>query len=467
MTIAILKPAPLVKSGELTRELVEAYSAALNEPGWMTARRLEAWRVFRDTPAPQRSDELWRRVDLGAFKLDQIINSVTPAADGNVETPAGWPVLATAENAPGWLLNVNGSNAQRQISADLAARGVVFTDLDTAIREHGALVEQYLMTECVKLTSSYFAALHGALVHGGTLLYVPKGVTVELPLRTGTWMSAGQRTGFNHTLVVLEEGARATLIEEFASAGAGGSRTAPTTAVVGNSRTASATPQTMYDGVVELILRDGSQLDYVNVQDWGRDVWNFTTERAHIHAGATLHWVSGGLGARFTKTALEVDMLGEHGTALLSGVFFADSRQQMHYDTQQNHIAPGCKSDLLYKNALRDESRTVWRGNIRVFPKAQKTDGYQANRNLQLSSRSRADSIPGLEIEADDVRCTHGATVGRIEEEPMFYMATRGVPEVEARRLIVEGFFAPVIQRIPLEETRDRLTEEIGKKIDR
>jgi Fe-S cluster assembly protein SufD len=175
--------------------------------------------------------------------------------------------------------------------------------------------------------------------------------------------------------------------------------------------------------------------------------------------------VLGGMGAKFTKTLLEADMLGAKSTALLSGVFFTDTKQQMHIDTQQNHIAPACKSDLLYKNALRDESRTVWRGNIRVFPGAQKSDGYQANRNLQLSSHSRADSIPGLEIEADDVRCTHGATVGQIEEEPMFYMATRGVPEVDARRLIVEGFFAPVIDRIPLEETRDRLTEEISKKI--
>ena len=137
----------------------------------------------------------------------------------------------------------------------------------------------------------------------------------------------------------------------------------------------------------------------------------------------------------------------------------------MHYDTQQNHIAEGCVSDLLYKAALRDEARTVWRGNIRVFPGAQKTDSYQANRNLQLSDKSRADSIPGLEIEADDVRCTHGATVGQIETEPMFYLESRGIPPIDARRLIVEGFFAPVIERIPLAETRERLLEEIGKKI--
>jgi Fe-S cluster assembly protein SufD len=452
MAIVNLKPAPLVKSGEasqLTREFVEAYSASLNEPEWMKARRLEALRVFRDTPAPQRSDELWRRVDLSAFKLDQLITSVTPA--GKAETSGAFEDFASplrASNAPGWMLHGDGGPVQRHLSPTLAGQGVVFADLASAARDHADLLDKYLMTECVKLSDAYFAALHGIFVRGGAVLYVPKGVSIAEPLRAVTRLSAGQRTGFTHTLVVLEEGARATLIEEF-----------------GSPTGAGQSPQALTDGVVEIILGKGSQLDYVSLQDWGRNVWNFTNERAHLGEGSTLHWVVGGMGARFTKTQLEADMLGAGSTALLSGVFFTDGKQQMHYDTQQNHIAPGCKSDLLYKNALRDESRTVWRGNIRVFPSAQKTDGYQANRNLQLSHRSRADSIPGLEIEADDVRCTHGATVGQIEQEPMFYMATRGVPEVEARRLIVEGFFAPVIDRIPLQETRDRLTEEIGKKI--
>jgi Fe-S cluster assembly protein SufD len=438
MAIVNLKPSPLVKSGELTRETIEAYSASLNDPEWMQARRLEALRVFRDTPAPQRSDELWRRVDLSQFKLDQLLAML----GSDVPAPA---TLPAPDGTPGRVAHVNGVSAGTYLDPALAQQGVIFTDLATALREHAPLLEKYLMTECVKLTDSYFAALHGVLMRGGAVLYVPKGVTIEQPLRSLIRQSGNQRTGFNHTLVVMDEGAHATLIEEFGSD--------------------TGQPQAMVNGAVEIILQKGSQLDYISLQDWGRNVWNFTNERAHLYEGSTLHWVLGGVGAKFTKTLLEADMLGPKSTALLSGVFFTDTRQQMHIDTQQNHVAPECKSDLLYKNALRDNSRTVWRGNIRVFPGAQKSDGYQANRNLQLSSHSRADSIPGLEIEADDVRCTHGATVGQIEEEPMFYMATRGVPEVDARRLIVEGFFAPVIERIPLEETRDRLTEEISKKI--
>ncbi len=452
MAIVTLKPAPLVKSGELTREFVEAYAAAAGDPAWLTARRLEALRVFRDTPAPQRTDELWRRVDLTAFKLDQILANIQlPAGPGDLDADGQrFLDLFTNADAPGVIAHVDGALAVSRLDTAVRAQGVIFTDLQWAAEDHAAWLERHLMTKCVKLTDAYFAALHAVFMRGGVVLYVPKGVRIEQPLRAATWLTAGQRAGFNHTLIVLDEGAQATLIEEFASV---------------SPAKGEPPAQTFYNGVVEIIVGKNAQLDYVSIQDWGRAVWNFTNERAHLHEGATLHWVAGGVGSRYTKSAIEVDLLGERATALLSGVFFADGRQQLHYDTQQNHVAPACKSDLLYKNALRDDARTVWRGNIRVFPGAQKTDAYQANRNLQLSSRSRADSIPGLEIEADDVRCTHGSTVGRLEEEPMFYLRSRGVPEVEARRLIVEGFFAPVIERIPLEETRQRLLAEIAGKI--
>ena len=402
MPIVNLRPAPLVKSGELNREAIEHYSASQNDPDWMLARRLEALRVFRDTPAPQRSDELWRRVDLSTLKLEQILTTVT-SNSSSATIPAEVPHPSSAS---GWVAHVNGTGTGTFLNPELAQQGVVFTDLATAIQQHGDLIQKYLMTECVKVSDSYFAALHGVYLRGGTVLVVPAGVHIKEPLRTLTRMTSLQPDSFTHTLVVLQEGAQATLIEEFTSD--------PVEGPAGNS--SARPPQVLVNGAVEIILGKDSQLDYISLQDWGRNVWNFTTERAHLYESATVHWVLGGLGARFTKTLLEADLLGPKSTALLSGVFFTDSKQQMHIDTQQNHIAPACKSDLLYKVALRDESRTVWRGNIRVFPGAQKSDGYQANRNLQLSPRSRADSIPGLEIEADDVRCTHGATVGQIEE---------------------------------------------------
>ncbi len=422
ITQPLLKPAPVIKAGEITKERVETYSAALGDTDWMAAKRMDAFRVFRDTPPPNRHDELWRRVDLSQFKLPEIIAAIDPQDNA----------LSTTLVAP----------------EDLPA-GVVFVDFATATRQHADLLQRYYMTECVKVTDAYFAALHAIFVRGGAVLYVPAHVQIEAPLRVFTRMRADQRSGFNHTLVVLEEGAQATLIEDFASEG----------------EASASLPQALYDGVVEIVLGKGAQLDYVNIQDWGRNVYNFTNERARVGEGATLHWVMGGVGSKFTKSLIEADLVEPYGIALLSGVYFADTRQQLHYDTQQNHIAPHCKSDLLYKAALRDQARTVWRGNIRVFHGAQKTDAYQANRNLQLSDQSRADSIPGLEIEADDVRCTHGSTVGTLEEEPIFYLRSRGIPLNEARRMVVEGFFAPVIERIPSEETRERLTNEISRKV--
>jgi Fe-S cluster assembly protein SufD len=426
MSIApLLKPAPLFKSSDLSLEFVEAYGRSLGEPEWLTEKRIDAFRVYRDTPPPNRHDELWRRVDLSVLRLDTLLANIT-AKDNELEMQRFAPLS----------------------SDELRSNGVVFTGFLHAARNHADLLKQFYMTECVKLNDGFFAAMHAIFVRGGTVLYVPRGVEIEAPFRTFSRMSAEQRTGFNHTLIVLEEGAKATLIEDYASV------------------TSDTSNQALYNGCVEIILRKGARLDYVNIQDWGRHTYNFTTERAKVGENATLHWVMGGVGSKFTKSLIESDMTGYHGTSLMSGVYFADSKQQFHYDTQQNHIAAHCVSDLLYKAALRDSARTVWRGNIRVFPNAQKTDAYQANRNLQLSHLSRADSIPGLEIEADDVRCTHGSTVGQIENEPMFYLESRGVPKDESRRLIVEGFFDPVIKRIPLEETRERLIAEIGKKID-
>jgi len=456
MAIAAFKPAPIFKPIDINSEALRQYVA--NDSAWMQKQRAVALTTLQNTPIPTRIDEIWRRVDLNRFNLNQALQLALTSNTSAATEPSDWTVLRNVADAPGWLMHVNGVCTAQRLDPALAAQGVVYCSLDQATREHTALLDQYLMTQCVKPTDTFFAALHATLMRGGVVLYVPAGVSIEAPLRAGTWLSADHSASFHHTLVVMGAGAKAKLVEEFGSPTAMGE-----TAAAGMPTQAAGAA--MINSSVEILLGDNAQLDYVSIQDYGRHTYNFSTERAKVGENATLHWVVGGIGSRFTKTAIEADMVGSKGTALLSGVYFADSKQQMHYDTQQNHIAEGCVSDLLYKAALRDEARTVWRGNIRVFPGAQKTDSYQANRNLQLSDKSRADSIPGLEIEADDVRCTHGATVGQIETEPMFYLESRGIPPIDARRLIVEGFFAPVIERIPLAETRERLLEEIGKKI--
>ncbi len=223
--------------------------------------------------------------------------------------------------------------------------------------------------------------------------------------------------------------------------------------------------QDFHNGAVEIIVGDGAHFDYINWQDLGRNVYNFTHERAHIKRDATLHWILAGLGTKLTKSFIDVVLAGQGATALMSGVYFADQNQHLDYDTEQNHLVPHTKSDLLYKGALKDEARSVWQGNIHVFPGAQRTDAYQASRNLSLSHTARADSIPGLEIEADDVRCTHGAAISQIDKEEVFYLMSRGIPALVTEQMIVNGFFQPVLDRIPMDSVRTRLEASFAAKM--
>jgi Fe-S cluster assembly protein SufD len=419
-----------------------ALSGAMGEPEWMKQRRLEALRLFKDTPRPTTKDEAWRRTDIRRVRFEK----VTPAIGGArlEDLPARLTTMIDGEKQAGLLLHADGGPVYAALDEELAEQGVILADMNTAVREHGELVERFFMREAVPVHAGYFAAMHGALWSGGTFLYVPRNVQVELPLRTATWAGPDVNS-FTHTLVVIESGASVALVEEFTSSDSG--------------------DQAVHNGVIELIVHENAQLDYVNVQDWDRNAYNFTTERALVGRDATLHWVVSGMGSRLTKSFIDSSLVGPGSTALMSGVFFGDGRQHLDYDTQQNHVADHATSDLLYKGALKDRARSVWQGMIKVYPGAQKTDGYQANRNLILDKTARADSIPGLEIEADDVRCTHGATISQLDPDEVFYIRSRGLPLEDTQRLIVQGFFEPVIARIPLEDVRERLTGEIVKKI--
>jgi Fe-S cluster assembly protein SufD len=223
--------------------------------------------------------------------------------------------------------------------------------------------------------------------------------------------------------------------------------------------------QSLHAGIVEIRVSPGANLRFVELQSWGEHVWNFSHERAQVERDANLDWIFGAIGSHLTKNFSDLDLTGRGATGRMSGFYFTDGVQHLDHDTQQNHLAQNTTSDLLFKGALRERSRSVWQGMIYVAPEAQKTDGYQANRNLVLSSQARADSIPGLEILADDVRCTHGATVGKIDADQVFYLRSRGIPYHEAERLIVEGFFDPIMQRIPFEGVRSRFQEAIMDKM--
>jgi Fe-S cluster assembly protein SufD len=389
---------------------------------------------------PTTDDEPWRRTNIRRLKLDEI----GPSLNGNgvaSNLPAYLGEQLTEDATGGILVEVDGVAVQYEFDQAAQDQGIVFCDMHTAVREHGDLVRKHFMTEAVRASEGKFAALHGAFWRGGTFLYVPKGVKAP-PMHSALWSNSGKT--FSHTLVVLEEGAEAVLIDEYAS---------------------EPTPgQAMHNGAVELLVRDRANLVYVSLQDFGSNLWQFSHERGRVGRDAKLDWVISIMGSRLTKAFQTVELDGRGSWARMSGLFFGTRRQHFDLDTQQNHNAPDSVSDLLYKGALKNRARSVWQGMIKALPDSQRIDGFQANRNLLLEKTARADSIPGLEIEADDVRCTHASTIGQIDQQEVFYLMARGIPRQMAIQMVVEGFFAPVMARIPIEGVRERIASQIVER---
>ncbi len=446
--------ATATKTPDLTgfsREAVEAISRSRNEPDWVHDARLTAWETYESLPMPTRADEEWRRTDLRRLKLDRFAPyadldaTVTDLAQIGQDEREGAIAFGQPDQRAGIYASRDGGTPYVEVDASLTEQGVIFTDLNTAVREHPELVKKHFMTQAVPGDFGKFEALHAAMWQGGAFLYVPKGVSVELPFRS---FAIGQTAGasiFTHSLVVLEEGAEAFFVDAFQSE---------------TQDDASFT-----SAVVELIVGDDAKLRYVQVQDWGRNVWNFMTQRSILGRDAEMKNLQVTLGSKFSKNSIGSHLRGENALAEMLCIFFADGDQFFDHHTWQLHESPLATSDLEYKGAIKEKARSVFSGLIKVEEHAQRTDAYQQNRNLVLSRTARADTIPNLEIGANDVRCTHGATVSQVEDEHLFYLMARGIPKSEAQKLIVEGFFRPVIDRIPVEEIQDFLQAAIAHKV--
>jgi len=411
----------------------------------LASYRARAWEAFTRLSLPSTSDEAWRRTDIHSLPAASF---ALPKAGAYLDLPPVRadllkPLIADQHGPPQIVLTPGGASVE--LAESLTHQGVIFTDLGTAELKHPELLAK-MMGKTVNVEEGKFAALAGAFAQNGVVLYVPKGVTVEEPLHSILWGPGSNFAHVSHILVLVDEGASVTYVHEAASP----------------DETGSAS---MHAGIVEIQVMQDASLKFVELQSWGRHIWNFSHERARVERNGNLDWIFGAIGSRLTKNFTELDLVGEGATGRMSGFYFTDGNQHLDHDTQQNHLAPHTTSDLLFKGALKGRSRSVWQGMIYVAPGAQKTDGYQANRNLVLSEGARADSIPGLEILADDVRCTHGATIGKLEAEPLFYLKSRGIPQSEAERLVVEGFFDPIFQRIPFEGVRERFQQYIADKM--
>ncbi len=418
----------------------QAFLESRHEPVWLTDLRKSAWQTFRKLSWPARNAEEWIRTDIRQFQLDRYALS-TEVAPGSTVAHA---LLREGVELGGGYTSLDSRQVASQLAPRWTEKGVLFGSLDEIINEHGDRLRPYLLSRAVNPSYDKFSALHAAFWSGGAVLYVPRGVVVDEPFHALSALTDGG-VDLSHTLVVLEDGAEATLLSETASEterGAG-----------------------FHCGAIELILNPGANLRYVNLQNWGSGVWHFSHQKALVDRDASLQWTIAAMGAKLAKVNQHVGLIGEGASCQVNGVMFTEDKQHLSYHTLQHHAAPSCRSDLLYKAGLQDKSRTVWRGMIKVDPAAQRTDGYQRNDNLLLSTQSRADSIPGLEIEADDVRCTHGSTSGRVDDELVFYARCRGYTRKEAIQMIVTGFFQKVFDRITIESVREALGNAIARRV--
>jgi Fe-S cluster assembly protein SufD len=434
--------APAPTAALFDRDALEQLIAAQSLPDWVAEARRAAFDRLAALGLPDRRDENWMRTDLRLFK---------PKAWGLRPTASGVPpegLLTSGTALAGRIVSLDGHVVRADLDPSLAQRGVVFGSAETVLAEHGDSIRPHWFS-VIDSRCDWFAALHAAFHRASAVLSVPAGVKIAEPLHVMAAMSeAGVDT--SHVLVVLGEGAEATLLTE--TAGGGG---------------ASSSGGGFHCGGTEIVVGRGAFLRMVNLQNWNTGVWHFARQKAVVHESGRLQWTLGALGSRLSQVAQDVALVGRHADAQVNGVMFTEGRQHLVYNTLQHHEAASCRSDLLYKGALQDRSRLVWRGMIKVDKAAQKTDGYQRNDNLMLSNESRADSIPGLEIEADDVRCTHGATSGRVDAEQIFYAQARGLTADEAARLVVAGFFQQVFDRITIEPVREALARAIGSRIRR
>jgi Fe-S cluster assembly protein SufD len=378
--------------------------------------RNDALAAYERLPIPDTTDEHWRFTNLRDFDPEQF----TGAASAEISTMLDLDVAGYA------TVTADGLEISK------APEGVTF-ELLTDDSEHLYSLIGW---------DEKFAAHNAAIWQHGLLVRVPKGVQLEKPLYVRIAVT-GQT--FWRLVVVAEEGARASLIEEYASP-------SPDTAAYSNA-------------VTELFVEQGAKLEYVSLQNLSTETWHFASHHARVERDGELDWVAGGFGSKKGKVRIQNDLNGPGATSRVTGAYFADGEQHLDYDTFQEHIAPNCESDFAFKGALRDNATAVWRGMIRVEPNAQKTNAYQECRNLMLSPTAHAVPIPGLEILANDVRCTHGATVGRVDREQLFYLMSRGLTRQEAERLIVRGFFQDVLDRIELEPVREAVTAALEARI--
>ena len=418
-----------------TLHAVEEIASLHGEPDWLRRRRRSAFDTFERMPMPSRIDEEWRRTDVSALDV---------AKFSQFEHRNGAAPAEPLEGVAG-TVTMRGSQIESvRLDPELERAGVVLEPISEAAKSHPELLETLLFSQ-VRPDRDRFAALHAAFFADGPFLYVPDGVVIEKPIVGQVFSAEGGTAVLPHTLIVAGRGSRFNYLDEYLS---------PADEAAGYK-----------SGSAELFLGEASSVGYVALQKWGRNAWHLADQRARLDKDASLRLFNVTLGGRFSKTRVEASLQGQGAEAELKAIYFASGEQFFDFHTLQDHRVGNSRSDLLFKGALQDTARTVYAGLIRIEKGAARSDAYQANRNLVLSDHAKATSIPMLEIDNNDVRCTHGATVGPVDPQHLFYLRSRGIPESTAKRMIVQGFFGDVLDRIPFEHARKLIEAELEARL--
>lgn len=427
-------------SAAYTKQAVEKRSA--NEPQWLKSRRAEAWRAWEELPLPTTELEEWRYTETARLAWDQV--ALADPAANTTSADAAYRLLE-GRDASAKVVQAGASIVSIELDEALAKKGVLLLDMAKAADEYGELIEKYLGTQAVQAKHGKFSALNGALWTSGIFLYVPRGVRFDAPIRVARYIDQPGLAYMPRTLIVAEDASSFGFVEEMVSPDMEGT--------------------TFVNGVVEVIAAASANVQYVALQQWGRGVKHLSTQRTVAARDANLDSLIVNLGADVARVDLAASLEGPGSRSDMLGLYFGTGNQHFDHNTRQDHRVPHAQSDLLYKGALDNEAHAVFRGIIKVFPKAQRTDAYQTNRNLLLSREANSTSLPNLEIEADDVRCSHAATVGQLDEEELFYIMSRGIPRNIAERLVVFGFFGEVLERLPMPAVVEELRRAIEKKL--
>jgi Fe-S cluster assembly protein SufD len=409
--------------------------------------RKQAFQEFIALPIPSQETEEWRYTDLERFDFD-----LRPFTEGGrAENLDGVPdeILAGAGEVgerAGLQIQRNSEVMLTHLDPVLASKGVWFGDLDQAVLERPDLVRPYLHA-LVPTGRSKFTALHAAFRAGGTFVHVPKDVSVELPLQTLTWVDVEDAAIFPRTLLVAGEGAEVTFIDRYGSPSLG---------------------RALSDAIVEIVAGPSSRVRYVALQEYGEGITHLAVQRASVGRDAGLKTLGVAFGASLARAEVEAVLAEDGATSEMLGVYFGDAEQHIDHRSIQDHVGSRSSSDLLYKGAMRDSSNAIYTGTVIIEKGAHRCDAYQTNRNILLSEHARAHSVPNLEILTNDpTRCGHAASVGPVSEDELFYLMSRGIPEKEAERLIVFGFFAEVLDRVDLPEIREGLEHAIEAELAR